>query len=155
MTNPRDNARDERPCDDGRFPDPCATIEIDWAYPAVHAQRIAAGFRAREMEEKWNLRFDGQRLWCARSWTHMVVFVVDFEPTPGGGLRAVRLHALRDEQRYRSRGIDDDTATARFLIDVLLVGRRESPPTACGDDAIRLWSTFGTAAFPPDALDPP
>lgn len=151
--DPHDKEFENRSRDDGLFPTPSEAADVHWVFTIRDRQKIAPGFRAQEMEQKWNIRFDGTRLWFARSWTRTVVYVADTQDLPDGGLCVVRVHALRDPQRFRSQGMADDVQTVRFLIDCLLLDHASaSPPTGSGDP-IALWSKFGTAAFPQDGDD--
>lgn len=129
-------------------PGPIVTLPFERAFTPAQADLIRRGYRAQQMEDKWNLEFEGDRLLCRRSWTGLCNFIVEFDPLPNGGLHARRLVASRDTDVRRLAGDEDeaDPATVAFLIDRLLLN--DPSARVPGGPAVVAWSQFGRAIDP-------
>lgn len=73
-------------------------------------ERIQLGYRARDMDQKWNVLTEDDVVYLHRSWTGFGVFEATFAPVEGGGRRIVSAVVERDPERYRST--DDE----RYLV---------------------------------------
>jgi len=65
--------------------------------------RIRHGYRARDMDEKWNIFVEGDVLFMHRSWTGRGIYEASFAPADGGGRRIASVVVEGDRERYRSR----------------------------------------------------
>ncbi|WP_308310516.1 hypothetical protein [Streptomyces sp. CC210A] len=79
-------------------------------------ERISLGYRARDMDEKWNVFTEGDVVHVHRSWTGFGMYEATFAPVEGGGRRIAAALAERDPERYRN---DDDTYDGLMLELVL------------------------------------
>ncbi|WP_328624480.1 hypothetical protein OHA88_05555 [Streptomyces sp. NBC_00353] len=97
-----------------RLPDRVWTNE-DW-------NRIQRGYRARDMDEKWNVFAEGNVLFTHRSWTGRGVYEASFVPVTGGGMRIGSAVVEADGQRYRSMGDEYDRLMLELIISAIVLG---------------------------------
>ncbi|WP_328834772.1 hypothetical protein [Streptomyces europaeiscabiei] len=97
-----------------QFPDRVWTDE-DW-------DRIQRGYRARDMDEKWNVFVEGDVLFMHRSWTGHGVYEVSFAPAAGRGRRIASAVVEVDGERYRSRGDEYDCLMMELIISAIVLG---------------------------------
>lgn len=99
-------------------------IALPWTATLSPAQAacLQQGWRARSMDEKWNVQYCAPYLYCCRSWTGQPVYRLRLDPTPAGVVigealwaRAVALGPVVDPQR-EARALDT-------LLPSLLQGR--------------------------------
>ncbi len=129
------------------LPDRRASLSVRRVYSAAEYARIARGFIPQQMEDKWFIFLEGDRLYLHRSWTGLALFEVRFEPH-GGDYVLAEAWVNRDPDQYKSTDDDFDAALLLFLIDRLLLGY--DPPLPTGRDAsdehraLRFWSLLGS-----------
>jgi hypothetical protein len=97
-----------------QLPDRVWTDE-DW-------DRIRRGYRARDMDEKWNVFVEGDVLFMHRSWTGHGVYEVSFAPVAGGGRRIASAVVEADGERYRSMGDEYDCLMMELIISAIVLG---------------------------------
>ncbi|MFD5625425.1 MULTISPECIES: hypothetical protein [unclassified Streptomyces] len=84
--------------------------------------RIRRGYRARDMDEKWNVFVEGDVLFMHRSWTGRGVFEVTFAPAPGRGRTITSAVVEADGSRYRSEGDEFDCLMMELVISAIVLG---------------------------------
>ncbi|MBB6439531.1 hypothetical protein [Streptomyces candidus] len=87
----------------------------DWA-------RIQRGYRARDMDEKWNVFAEGDVLCMHRSWTGHAVYEASFAPVIGGGRRIASAVVEADAERYRRTGDEYDCLMMELIISAIILG---------------------------------
>ncbi|MFE6334226.1 hypothetical protein ACFVOK_13535 [Streptomyces sp. NPDC057798] len=97
-----------------QLPDRVFTDE-DW-------DRIQRGYRARDMDEKWNVFVEGDVLSLHRSWTGYGVYEVSFASAAGRGRRIASAVVETDGERYRSRGAEHDCLMMELIISAIVLG---------------------------------
>ncbi|MGN9796150.1 hypothetical protein ACTMTU_34340 [Streptomyces sp. OZ13] len=97
-----------------QLPDRVWTDE-DW-------DRIQRGYRARDMDEKWNVFVEGDVLFMHRSWTGHGVYEASFAPVTGGGRRIASAVVEADVERYRSKGDEYDRLMMELIISAIILG---------------------------------
>ncbi|MGW6145242.1 hypothetical protein ACWFRM_27535 [Streptomyces sp. NPDC055144] len=97
-----------------QLPDRVWTDE-DW-------DRIRRGYRARGMDEKWNVFAEADVVFMHRSWTGRGVYEASFGPVAGGGRRIASAVVEADGERYRSRGDDYDRLMMELIISAIVLG---------------------------------
>ncbi|MEU1034471.1 hypothetical protein ABZ402_38355 [Streptomyces mirabilis] len=97
-----------------QLPDRVWTDE-DW-------DRIRRGYRARDMDEKWNVFVEGDVLFMHRSWTGHGVYEVSFAPAAGRGRRIASAVVEADGERYRSMGDEYDCLMMELIISAIVLG---------------------------------
>ncbi|GGX98889.1 hypothetical protein [Streptomyces fructofermentans] len=97
-----------------QLPDRVWTDE-DW-------DRIQRGYRARDMDEKWNIFVEGDVVLMHRSWTGRGVYEASFAPVAGGGRRITSAVVEADGERYRSRGDEYDRLMLELVISAVVLG---------------------------------
>ncbi|MEU1710274.1 hypothetical protein ABZ478_33760 [Streptomyces sp. NPDC005706] len=97
-----------------QLPDRVWTDE-DW-------DRIRHGYRARDMDEKWNLFVEDDVLYMHRSWTGHGVYEVSFAPAAGRGRRIASAVVEADGKRHRSMGDAYDCLMMELVISAIVLG---------------------------------
>ncbi|WP_331726402.1 hypothetical protein [Streptomyces sp. NBC_00887] len=97
-----------------QLPDRVWTDE-DW-------DRIQRGYRARDMDEKWNVFVEGDVLFMHRSWTGHGVYEASFAPVIGGGRRITSVVVEADVKRYRRTGDEYDRLMMELIISAIILG---------------------------------
>ncbi|MGW2291359.1 hypothetical protein [Streptomyces phaeochromogenes] len=97
-----------------QLPDRVWTDE-DW-------DRILRGYRARDMDEKWNVFVEGDVLFLHRSWTGRGVYEVSFAPAAGSGRRIASAVVEADGKRYRSMGDEYGCLMMELIISAIVLG---------------------------------
>ncbi|MFF4837760.1 hypothetical protein [Streptomyces sp. NPDC001315] len=97
-----------------QLPDRVWTDE-DW-------DRIQRGYRARDMDEKWNVFVEGDVLFMHRSWTGHGVYEVSFAPAAGPGRRIASAVVEADGERYRRRSDEYDCLMMELIISAIVLG---------------------------------
>ncbi|MFF2132074.1 hypothetical protein ACFVW1_43370 [Streptomyces olivochromogenes] len=97
-----------------QLPDRVWTDE-DW-------DRIRRGYRARDMDEKWNVFAEADVVFMHRSWTGHGVYEASFAPVSGGGRRIASAVVEADGERYRSRGDEYDRLMMELIISAIVLG---------------------------------
>ncbi|MGW7066839.1 hypothetical protein ACWGII_15370 [Streptomyces sp. NPDC054855] len=83
--------------------------------------QIRRGYRARDMDEKWNVFAEDNSLFLHRSWTGLGVYEAHFSPTTGG--RRITSAAVEaDPERYRSKGDEYDCLMLELIISAIVLG---------------------------------
>jgi hypothetical protein len=84
--------------------------------------RIRCGYRARDMDEKWNVFAEGDVLFLHRSWTGRGIYEATFAPVAGGGRKIASAVVESDADRYRSRGDEFDRLMLELVISAIVLG---------------------------------
>lgn len=85
-------------------------------------ERIRRGYRARDMDEKWNVFVKGDVLFLHRSWTGYGVYEATFAPAGGSGRRIVSAVVEGDGERYRDMGDEYDCLMLELIISMIVLG---------------------------------
>lgn len=85
-----------------------AVLYPELAFDAPAMEQIGRGFVMHDMDAKWFIHLDGDRIKLHRSWTGILVFDAGFAFDAGGGTRVSDLLVNRDPARYNtSSGAED------------------------------------------------
>lgn len=97
-------------------------LSIEMHFSAAELSRVRHGLVPREMEDKWFIFAEGDRLYCCRSWTGVTVYEAQIRTTGNGAV----LHDVfvnRDATQYKSTDPAYDASVFQFLVDRLLLGK--------------------------------
>jgi hypothetical protein len=89
--------------------------EDDW-------NRLQAGYRARDMDEKWNVFAEDDVVFLHRSWTGHGIYEATFSPVPQGGRRIERAVVEGDRERYRSADDEYDCVMLELVLSAIVLG---------------------------------
>ncbi|NMJ39657.1 hypothetical protein GWK16_00275 [Roseomonas sp. JC162] len=132
------------------MPDRTSTFRLDVTFGPFESWLIARGFRPTEMEEKWFIHLDGDRLLFRRSWTGNLIYDVAAR-WQGDRLTLGEVTVNRDPEQYKQNDDAQDRRILVFLIRAILLAEPASFPTEQGmpaeDAAIQAWSIAGKAMF--------
>jgi superfamily II DNA or RNA helicase len=119
-------------------------------YSTAEFDRMRWGVVPREMEQKWFIYAEGDRLFFHRSWTGYCIYVADFDPEDGA-FRLTSLTINREPEQYTETNERYDVLLFKYLTDVLLLDREAEFPTHPGDSdeesVLKMWSAAGGPAF--------
>lgn len=109
---------------------------------------IKKGFHAEEMEDKWNLNFDENKLFCNRSWTGFLIYVVYFKEHDGK-FYISKVSINRNKDEYTAIDDINDVNISIYLINRLLLNKSVEFPNKgnLNEPAIQIWSSVGPRGF--------
>ncbi|WP_327267433.1 hypothetical protein OG233_01540 [Streptomyces sp. NBC_01218] len=84
--------------------------------------RIQRGYRARDMDEKWNVFVEGDVLFAHRSWTGHGIYEVSFTPVTGGGRRITSAVVEADAKRHRRVNDEYDCRMVELVVSAIVLG---------------------------------
>ncbi|MPY53672.1 hypothetical protein [Streptomyces acidicola] len=84
--------------------------------------RIRLGYRARDMDEKWNVFAEGDVVFMHRSWTGHGIYEASFASAPGGGRKIASAVVEADRDRYRSMGDEYDRLMLELIVSAIALG---------------------------------
>jgi hypothetical protein len=131
------------------LPSKRTTITLNRSFPLPEIERMRAGLLPQEMEDKWFIYWQDDRLFFHRSWTGFCVYVVRFT-NQGDCYRMVEADVNRDPEQYSETNDEHDAAMISYLIDVLLLHQEANFPSAESSPetgALMQWSQVGRAMF--------
>jgi ADP-ribosylglycohydrolase len=131
------------------MPDQRSTIELDQRYPPEELARIKLGLIPDQMEDKWFVYWQDETLFFHRSWTGICVYAVRFR-CDDDGAAMVAADINRDPEECGTADDDDHAELIPYLIDVLLLRRPATYPSAQSSDAeeaLEQWSVVGRAGL--------
>jgi hypothetical protein len=126
-----------------------ANLKVARVFSSEEMERIKYGLIPEEMEDKWFIYYEGDRLYFHRSWTGHCIYVVEFQKGEDQFVNSL-VQANRDAEQYAERDDEYDTKILFFLIDLLLLGRAPEFPVrdegeSLEDQALLTWSLVGRA----------
>lgn len=126
-----------------------ANLKVERVFSSEEMERIKYGLIPEEMEDKWFIYYEEDRLYFHRSWTGYRIYVVEFQKWEDQFVIS-RVQANRDAQQYTEKDDEYDAKMLLFLIDLLLLGRAPEFPVrdegeSPDDEALRIWSHVGQA----------
>ncbi|MEV0521981.1 hypothetical protein AB0I66_01040 [Streptomyces sp. NPDC050439] len=83
--------------------------------------RIRHGYRAQDMDQKWNVFMEDNVLFMHRSWTGHGVYAATFALTTGGR-RIASAVVEADRERYRRVGDEYDCLMLELIISAIVLG---------------------------------
>lgn len=90
-------------------------IPLDLFFEEEEAERLQRGLNPEEMEDRWFIYWEGDALYCHRSWTGICMFVVHFERR-GAVWLAVKAEVNDAEGHFSKSGAMD---AGRWIADLL------------------------------------
>jgi len=124
------------------------TIALSRSFSENEMEMIRKGLIPEEMEDKWFIYWQDNTLFFHRSWTGYCIFVVRFVPKEDSW-ETVEADLNRDPGQYRETSDEKDAGLIFFLIDLLLLHKRDASFPCRGKDAMEHalmgWSMVGRA----------
>ena len=126
-----------------------ANLKVERVFSSEEMERIKYGLIPEEMEDKWFIYYEEDRLYFHRSWTGYRIYVVEFQKWEDQFVIS-RVQANRDAEQYTEKDDEYDAKMLLFLIDLLLLGRAPEFPVrdegeSPEDESLRMWSLVGRA----------
>ncbi|MFJ9461344.1 hypothetical protein ACIRST_40530 [Kitasatospora sp. NPDC101447] len=89
--------------------------DADW-------DRIRRGYRARDMDEKWNVFAEDRVVYLHRSWTGFGVFEATFAPVEGGGWRIASAVVEAGRGGLHGNSADYDCLMLELVLSGVVLG---------------------------------
>ena len=83
-------------------------------------ERIQLGYRARSMDDKWDVLTEGDVVHLHQSWTGYAVYQATFAPAEGGGREIASALVETDPRRHRYSGYADTPEYHCVMLELLL-----------------------------------
>ena len=108
-----------------KMPKSHATIRANRRFSAREMEKIKLGFDPDDMDDKWFIFYEEDRLYLHRSWTGHCIFVVHFEKE-GRDHVAREVQVNRNPKQYGFSDGSYDAQMAFWLIDFILLGHMDA-----------------------------
>lgn len=79
-------------------------------------EKIMAGHKPEDMDDKWFIYSENGWVYFVRSWTGIHIFAFQLEASPDGAARVVSSWVNANQDQYRSQGKKDDIQLINNLI---------------------------------------
>ena len=96
-------------------------------------EKLQQGFVPDQMEDKWFIYFEDNKLYCHRSWIGFCIYIVEFEVGEKSS-QIVKVIVNRDKNQYSERDDKWDLETVVYLINLLLSNKDTRCPEKEGVD---------------------
>jgi hypothetical protein len=104
------------------LPDARAALAYARTFDRAEHARLQRGLVPDQMEDKWFIFLDGERLFFHRSWTGTCIYAVKLRAA-GEGVAVEEAWANRAPEEYRETDDAYDAKVLGFLVERLLLGR--------------------------------
>ncbi len=120
------------------------TIPLSRTFSQAEFERIRQGLIPEQMEDKWFIYWENERLYFHRSWTGFCIYVVRFA-SEGDSHRLVEAEVNRNPKQYEETSDKHDAEMVSWLIDVLLLQQdADFPSDEPYSDTHKVWPRFVT-----------
>ena len=134
----------------GPMPKEHVVLSFQYEYSSEDYEKIQYGVIPEQMEDKWFLYFEDNKLHCYRSWTGNCLYIVEFKVSEESS-QIVKLTVNRDREQYTERDDNWDCHFVVYLINLLLLKKPTPFPQKEDVDpdtsAVQQWSLVGRAMF--------
>jgi hypothetical protein len=124
-----------------------AQLAIDRTFSREEMNLIKRGFIPQQMEQKWFIFFERNRLYVHRSWTGFCIYMVKCEKKSNGYLIS-RAEVNRDAEQYSEADNVYDAKLLLYLIDGALLGRPVKFPSRAGESSAEDEEDEGSPETP-------
>ncbi|MFC7246678.1 hypothetical protein ACFQO7_29710 [Catellatospora aurea] len=114
-------------------PQPMAILP-DRVWTGEQWQRIQSGYRARDMDEKWNVFAEGRVVHFLRSWTGHTIYEATFSET-AVGLQVTAAVVENEQERYRRPTPEYDRVMLELVLAAIVLGE---PATGLRAELVKL-----------------
>src|ERR1035438_1614173 len=109
-----------------------AQLAVDRTFSLEEIELIKRGFIPTQMEQKWFIFFERNRLYVHRSWTGFCIYMVQFE-VKSNGYHISRAEVNQDAEQYSETDNLYNAKLLLYLVDGALLGRPVKFPTRAGE----------------------
>ncbi len=128
------------------MPEKSVKIKLNKKYTKEEMDKIRWGYIPEQMEDKWFVYWEKDKLFFHRSWTGVCIYIVIFEKDKEGNYFAKEAIANRNPQQYKIKDDEYDKQMIYSLIDVLLLNKVGKFPTLHQNpiaSSLEMWSIIG------------
>jgi len=132
----------------GRMPKQRKLIYVNRELAPLDSVIASRGFRPQQMEDKWFIIHDNNRLLFRRSWTGILIYDVEAN-WRGDRLYLGQAYVNRMPSQYGETDDSYDAALLEYLIDAVLLGMPANFPVKTEEPsgALQAWSVAGSASL--------
>ena len=110
-------------------------------------EKLQQGFVPDQMEDKWFIYFEDNKLYFHRSWVGFCIYIVEFEVGEKSS-QIVKVIVNRDKNQYSETDNKWDLEFVVYLINLLLLNKSAHYPEKQGEidsdaDTLHQWSQVG------------
>lgn len=105
-------------------PSRCDDLGFEACFDSDETERLKHGLVPEGMEDKWFIYFEDDWLRFHRSWTGAFIYALRLERT-ASGFCVAESWVNRDPEQYQATDTAYDRRLVRFVIDALLLGKRD------------------------------
>ena len=135
------------------MPEEHVVLSFQHEYSPGDYEKIQYGVIPEQMEDKWFIYFEENKLHCHRSWTGNCLYIAEFEVSERSS-KITKLTVNRDREQYTERDNNWDCHFVVYLINLLLLHKPTPYPEKDDIDpetsAVQQWSQVGRAMFEED-----
>ena len=112
-------------------------------------RQICLGYVPEEMENKWFVYFEENKLYFHRSWTGTLLFIAYFRKNDEQ-YEMFKADLNRDNKQYTAEDDEEDIQIINNLIDRLLLHRHIDLSSEDLQSVLSNWSMYGSAMLEED-----
>ena len=130
------------------MPEESTTVSFHHEFSHEDYEKLQYGFIPEQMEDKWFIYFEDNKLYCHRSWTGFCLYIVEYEVSENSS-QIVKITTNRDREQYTETDDNWDCQFVVYLINLLLLHKPTPYPEKEDIDpeisAVQQWSQVGRA----------
>jgi len=96
-------------------------FNLDWALNPSELMRIKNGFASNDMDEKWNIYFEKDKLYFHHSWTGTCVYIAELKELPNESGIITKVQVNRNKEEYKFTDNNEDKALFKKIVQFQLI----------------------------------
>ena len=138
-----------------QMPSENTILSIQKTFTPEEYGELQKGILPEQMEDKWFIYFEDDRLYFHRSWTGHCTYIAEFEKIDGGYYCISRVIVNRNKDQYSEQDDTWDTMLLLYLIDSMLLHKPvlfPKHPSIDSEDkqVLNQWGLLGRHMLGPD-----
>ena len=126
------------------------SLRVKKTYSIGELKKIRLGVIPQQMEDKWFIYFEDNKLYCHRSWTGFCIYIAEFSVNKTD-CSINNIIVNRDREQYSESDNSYDCKLLFYLIDLLLLKKMSEYPLKedldSDEQIMSQWSNVGRAMF--------
>ena len=102
------------------MPELSERVSVSQAYTAAEFKKISYGYLSWDMDMRWDIFLEGNKLYIHRSWTGRCIYIIEFTVHTEGA-EATNITINRDPDQLKIRPISEALETAFWVLKELLI----------------------------------
>lgn len=97
-------------------------LSFQHEFSSEEYENLQIGIIPQQMEDKWFIYFEGNKLYLHRSWTRLCIYIVEFEVNEKSS-QIVKVIVNRNKNQYSETDNNWDCQFVIYLINLLLLNK--------------------------------